>query len=1094
MFRSDRFITSDTNIDLVGSLFSKDIMTRYFSPVSGSLDEMTCYLLKNILIEQLAYFERIEDLSNITLKHKPRGDVWNGRYSILVHSYSASINNIVVLAEEIHKNLKGKSQSRNRSALIRTMAMDIIQLCSYCLISIPLTYSVFLSVLRQEKPVIAVPENIEEMLYFILEKMQVKIALDLSKFKVNDLTGLNQLINQLLREYRDLAELKATPQTTEKLKNIHSDLAYLIPVRSASIFKYLTFNKQGRISKCPDVTSLIAAFYKFCTVDLTPEHPDYDLLTQKAQSISNEIEGLVDLPLCITDFMRYELSQYRISSAELSTRTFHIQPNEDTLEWEIGLSNPLMDGLPLRSENNEKIKQFNSGDLDVLFVEQSEISNFDLSAINLEPLHVSDHVRKRVLFLPYFDQPIEHYLSLVHAINSSKQFVSPEICFEVAETPAQKVLAGLIARQLNLYNVTKNPSLTSSVDLSYYTTEPGKKLLQEYISINPRLAEHNPKLRSHNWSLFDVLNVVSMLDIGMQLNIIDQLSYFAKQHLDFLRDSKANPFDLFALSPKAEYEVSPLPSDLLYLNRKVQKKDFPFDKGLKRISLKYVKNTAQSFTIRDCELHYIHQSSIEKTHLKHVLLSMYAESAVTDYGNLDELEHSELIERYIQFYSSYLISMYRDKIIGLMQDRYRNWMFSNNICKLEAIKAIFHAPNGIRVGNTLNDIYQQILMLGNTSLILEFESSCRILTFLTSYQATISRHEKTVVSPILLPVSSPFNDKSQKINEGVLLRLSFPKSQMLSPSAKSYSITIAYPSKCKPIELTLEYVLGQSGVLKNQSVLSKPNAAVIDAILNVYKNSKFKDILQMKLKNMVADRPAEFTDLRKLSAVNSHPTVQAFNKNYSTAKIRTMDVISGNMFEAYYFLRERYPLTLSSFINEDGITEYGFAIPSDVHIEEVVTSLIRVTSLSNIPKVYKYFETSNEKFKHLKSIQWSGISGDLDATNLNSELIDLSFIGTESELQNIFQDEELFKEYPLDSENYYSIQPVNDALHHVLPLSLLSADVSHDQGKTIYSFRVKRKVFSEIIDLLSKKRTYGSSLIDVSSSHHRRAISSLFGH
>lgn len=1094
IFRSDRFISADTNLDVVSGLFSKDIMSRYFSPVSGKLDEMTCYLLKNNLIESLAYFERIEDLSNIGLKHKPRGDIWNGKYSILVHSYSATVNNIVVLAEDIQRNINQKNETKNQASVIRSMAMDIIELCSFCLISIPLTYSIFTAVRQQEKPVVAVPKNIEEILFSILEKMQVKLVIDLPEHGVLDLTSLNQLITLKLREYHELASLKTSNTNAGRLEKMRTDIDYFISIRSASIFKYLTFNKQGRISKCPDITSLIAAFFKYCTSNLTQLHPRYDDLSQKALAVSAEIEGLVDLPLCIIDFMRFELSQYRISSAELSTRSFHILPNEDTEEWEIGISTPLSDGLLLSQNNAIKIEKFNAGDLDVLFVEQSELVGFDLSSLNLEPVRVSDHARKRVLFLTYFNQPIKHYLSLIHSVNSPKQYVSPEIYFEVAETPAQKVMASLVARQLDLYNVPSNPSLIGNTDLSYYTTEPGKKLLQEYLAINPRFAEHNPTLRSQQWSLFDVLNVVSMLDISLQNNILDQLAYFAKQHLDFLKDTKANPFDIVALSPKAEYEVDKLPSDILYLNRKLNKKDQPFDKPLKRILLKYVKNTAQSFTIKDCELLFTQQAALEKTHLKHVLMSMYAESAIEDFGNLDELKHSELIDRYIQFYSSYLISMYRDKIIGMMQDRYRNWVFTNKICKLDAIRSIFQTTNGIRVGSTLNDVYQQILMLGSSALIAEFESSCRILTFLTSYQASIARQEKTAISPILLPVTSPFNDKTQKINEGILLRLNYPKSQMLSPSAKSYSITIAYPSKSKPIDLNLEYVLNQPEVLKNQSVLSKPGTSVINAVLNVYKNSKFKDILQMKLKNMLCEKPVEFTDLNKLNAVNSHPTVQAFNRKYSSAKIRTLEVFAGNLFEAYYFLRDRYPLTLSSFINDEGMTEYGFAIPSDVNMGEVVTSLIRVSSLSNIPKVYKYFDSSNEKFKHLRSIQWFGISGILDATGLNSNLIDLSFIGTEKQLQNIFQDEELFKEYPLDSDNLNSTDLAieNNINGQSLPLSLLNADVSSDNGKNIYDFKVSKAVFCQIIDILSKKDVYSSSLIDISSDHHRRAISPLF--
>lgn len=1088
IFRSNAWITPDTNLTALSGLFSKKVNDRYFQTINSGLDDMSSHLLKLNLIESFALFERFEDLSNIKIEAHVQ-DLWRGKYNILAQSYSKVINNIVILAEEIHRNIGDKKENIQNLTMVRSIAMKVYELCTFCISTIPLTHSIFTSIKKHNKPIVVIPDNIEAVLFNLLENMQVELLGDFSKYKINSLTQLNQLIDMKSREYRDNYNLIDTDDKDNKMRQLKSDIDALIYIRTLSINTYLTGSKTGTISKYPDVTNLISVFYKNCTQYLDESNSNYKEIVSIAKKIEAEIETLADLPLCIADFLQYELSQYKIKTSEISSRTYSIQFDSEKSIWSPAQICPFSN----KDVNQEIVNDFNSGEIDLLIVEAKEVIGFDLSSVKHSSNQFSDYMRKRVLYLTYFNQPIEHYLRLIHSINSSDQFVSPEICLEIPDNPVQKALAELLMKQLGKFNINGVDANLVKPDLSYYLTDSGQGLLAEYLNLNPSYQAHHPTLPTRKWTVFNILNIANMIDVNMQDEIVEHLAYFAKQHFEYLRDIKCNPFDLFVVSPKAKFSEKNIDSEALYLNKDLSSADTPFNKGINIATLEYVKNTSNSFDLEDCKALYKAQSELEINRLKSLLTKFNDLSGTkADYENS---KHSELLAAYINNYTNYLISVYRDKLFNILSDRYGNWIFKERICSLTYIKTHFVAKNGIKISDTLEGLYSEVCMLGDPELLLGFEKACEILTFLQCYQLAIKKQEKDGFNqPILLSVPSPFNDKFHTIQEGFLLKVNLPSSIMLSLSPKAFSVSMAYPNKSKVVDLSLAYVLDNPDVLKGQNVLPKLSKSKIDTVLKSYHKSKYKDLLAKKLNECDYQKIVAFTGLPYLSSSIHHATIREFSKDKVLTKIRTMDVLVGNLFEIYLMLHKSYSLTLASFINENGLTQYGFVIPSDVNIGDVVTCLIRRTSNQNLISVYNFFDKHYLGFSSLRSIQWLGDFGSVEATKLNSEVIELTFTGTEHSIQRILLDEDVFKEYPImnayDSGVDIIEEPVNNKKdkYKFKPLDLLDANTVQFGRKFSYKFKIPHQQLYEFIVLINKKKLFNAVLVDCNSLNDRLSL------
>ena len=108
-------------------------------------------------------------------------------------------------------------------------------------------------------------------------------------------------------------------------------------------------------------------------------------------------------------------------------------------------------------------------------------------------------------------------------------------------------------KQLGKFNINGVDANLVKPDLSYYLTDSGQGLLAEYLNLNPSYQAHHPTLPTRKWTVFNILNIANMIDVNMQDEIVEHLAYFAKQHFEYLRDIKCNPFDLFVVSPKAKF-------------------------------------------------------------------------------------------------------------------------------------------------------------------------------------------------------------------------------------------------------------------------------------------------------------------------------------------------------------------------------------------------------------------------------------------------------------------------------------------------------------------------------------------------------------
>lgn len=1077
--RSSRFINSETNLGLCSSLFSKAVNARYFRSRIGKLDEMSCFLLKNKMIEDLSVFQRFEDLSYICIDHSKDEHNWSAKYDSLSRSYSSTINNIVLLAEQIQKTSSSKvntllSQTRN-------IAMQIFELCMFCISTVPLTYSIFRSVRDQRKPVVVVPKNIEATLFSLLENLRIPVGDPNDVSKCPTFADLNQTIELKKRNLENLGGAYQA-QNDDYFVELR-ELEDLIAIRNKTAFEYMTHSKYGKESKYPDITSLIAIFFKNCTLGLNDNLENYEELKHIESNIAQEIGALMELPLCITDFMKYELTQNGVKCHEISSKSFSINMDQKSQKWEVNKSCPIFNLLNPEYSKFDIANQFNAGDFDVLFIEADVIDGLDLSSIKTTNKNTSDHLRKRVLFFSYLNKPIDHYLPLIHLVSDSKQSTTPELHFEVQSNPVQKALYQLMTQQLELFNIDSNSTNAKQVDLSYYLTEPGLGVLSEYLDLNPSYQIHFPNLNLKFWNIYNVLDIVNMVDASLQDNIINHLAYFVRQHMDYLRDMKANPFDLFYVSPKAMIEYKTLDSSSTYLNPNLTANDGVFYSPMKHATLSYVKNSSNSFTIESCRELHKSQSFIEISIIKSVLTSQFNDTALSKSENVT---HADWLERYIHHYTQYLVAVFRDKIINKLQDRYRNWIYTNTT-KLNVanyLKTHFVESGILRVSNTLKDLYVELLMLADAELVKRFEASCHVLTFLKTYHKTVlAQCEKKQSSPILIPVPSPFNDKANQLREGFLIRVNFPTSLMVSLSPKAFSISIAYPYKSKPVDLNLEYVLQYPEVLGKQSVLTKFDDAGISCVLSAYQESKFKDLLSKKITDFSPLKISGFTDLDALSESDHHATIRAFKEKTQEYKLRHMDVLYGNLFDVYYFLRNQIPLTMISFTNDQGLSEHGFVIPSDMSKDKVDIHLIRTTSLDNVAIALKLIE-SQKNLHHLRSIQWHGEAGLLEVGYMDKEEVELRFIGSEIQLQRIFLDENLFKEYPIldqveEAQKKALSKPSKDKFEFK-PLNLNGIEHNQIGNSLIYKLKIPYSMLINMIIVITKKKLYDVALIDFS--------------
>lgn len=1077
VFLASDFINPETDLSTLQTLFTKDVFDRFFNPGFGDLDEMSCHLLKVGMIENLSLLQRLEDLSKITTIESTSNTVWSGKYSVLAGSYGLALNNIVLLSEMIHM---GKADGELKTSLIREQAMQIYELCAFCINSVPITYSIFNAIKNNSKPIVVMPKNIEGLIFSILEKLNVDFIPNKKYEYIGSLAQLNSEIINI--DY----ELSNYDNYDDNYPLLIIKLADLVFWRTSLINTYFTSQKNGSYSKYPDLTGVISAFYVYCTSGLDSSHEQYDILYQKAKDVEIEISSLVDLPLCVADFMQYELNEHQIKCAELSSRTFSLSFNKEAEKWDPTDMNPAILRRMNTHDNRVVELGFNRGDFDVLFVEADEITGMDFSSKVIKGDIASDHIRKRCLIITYFNKPINHYLNIIGAVNSHYQTVPAEIMFEVPAMPSYKVGAALIRKQLELFNIKNSEKL--EVDLSYYLTPNGKQLLQEYLNLNPSYLAHRPNLPIKSWDIYTVLDVINMVSEPIQLNIIEHLHHFVIQHLSYLKVSKRNPFDVFSISPKTKFDKVVTGDELTYLNKRLTDRSNIFSKGIECVSLSYAKSINNPLSLTVCKSLRDEALTAEKTRLKGLLVGLFgAESE-----HLVGLSYSELLNIYIAQFTRYFISTYRDRVISMLHDRYKNWIFHNNkkLNKLTYVKNHFTSASGLRVASTLQGLYAEILMLADLELIKTFEDSCKVLSFLRAYQTTIQKIEKNNLSNLMvLPISSPFSDNNYSHKEGLLIRLNLPGSLMIALTPKSFTVSVAYPLKSKPTDLNLAYILENQDVMGGQSVLTNLTDREMKAVCAAYTQSKFLDILKNKISNLNYVKVTGFKTIDDLN--KSSIMLSEFNIKAKGFKIRNLNVFYGNLFEIYRFLKDIVPLTLVSFINDRSLTEYGFLIPSDVEPSYVIDALNRVVSPGNLPVIYKYFQVNSNHLKNIKSIEMMGSSGNLSIGQLGRDSISVTFSGTEAQLQNILLDKDLFLEYATATEQIdlskvtKSKLKVNNTLAKFTPLDISSAVKRSRGSQKAYMFKLDQQSLDVLLTLICNKKIYNVAMFDCSQKHDR---------
>lgn len=1074
IYRASKFINEKTNIQYIQNLFSENIKKRFFTKSKKALDEVCFHFIKQGLIENYALFERLDDLSNIKIEIDIIKDqAQNENFNSIFQAYNSAIQNIILLAELIYQLLPAKEKKQNETRFIRSAAKSILELTYSCMNSLSLTHAVYHSTTQNEKPVLFASENIDSVLFSILAKLNIPLDVSAQELNVSDLGELNLKIHTL---ESDLNQSMILLKDRNEYKNMLDEFNQLIYSRNISVYNYLTNGFTGNESKYPNISTLVAAFFRYVKMD-QDRLKNIDSKTAKkisliSEQITNDIYNLVSLPLNYIDFISKSLNQYNVKCSEVGHRSFCIIYDYDEKKWIPSQVSPISRNYNLVDNNDSIIQDFNQGNIDVLISESDAVAKYNIAAMPSQNDGVIlDSLRKRVLFLTYFNKEASHFLNIIASANHDGQTSSPEIKIITPNTPSKITLIELILKQLKLYNVYCDFK-ESEDDLSYYLDKDGLNLLIEFLKINPDFLFLS-NIDIEKPSIIAFLDSINLLDLGMQTQVIHNLNLFQVSHNEYLKDSKLNTFDIFSISPKAILLHDKELPNALKFNKKFTQDDKPFNQKIRQVSLSYVKPLNKQLSFQDTYTLLKSNTLKEIESLREILLdySKYGEKIPQD---VETLEHVDLLDIYIKHYTNYLIHVYRHRVFYKLQDRYGNWTFGSTAAKNAMIEKRFSGSYGLKISDDINSLYLEIAILNDLKLLTDYEKSCEVLSFLQMYRNSISSNlSKGEIHPHLIPIASPFNDKTSIIKEGFLIGINFPKPLMLALTQKSFSINVAYPDKSSATQLNLAYVLKDTAVLKKQNVLKKPSDEQINHILEYYNHSKFKTFLSRKLRSMSYTNIGKLTSIGDLQNPSSHPTVYKFMAEKPLVKIRSIDLLTGNLLSIYFMLKNQYTMTLSNYIDENGLTVYGFALPSDCQIDEVVASLNRVTSLTNVSTIFKKHD-EQQTLHSLKSIKWHGIYGSLEAINFHKGAVTLILRGTENQLQTVFSDTYIFKEklnFIDDSKgdaNFLPIDITNDQI-----------EFSYQLDQVVeYTIKIPKDHFMAFINTLTSRGLYVNAIID----------------
>jgi len=292
---------------------------------------------------------------------------------------------------------------------------------------------------------------IDQMLLALKAKNTIDHALERLKANEKVVITVANTMGSFLQDYADEMDLNIGDQVNLSFKDLY--IKYLEKQRMITIK-----SPQGKQK------------YRLTDEDLGPE------LVKQYQSVKDFIEnaGFSEAPISPIDYFHSELQKAGYKTEEITGRTI-------TLNYSKG--KPV---LASRSANIKQrvnaVKAFNSGDADVIILNQAGSTGLSLHASN----KVKDQ-RKRHMIIAQPEKNIDTHMQMLGRVHRTGQVIPPAYSQMMADIPAEMRPAAVLLKKMASLNANTTGSRKSSVAAEGavdFINDYGGQVAQEYLRDN----------------------------------------------------------------------------------------------------------------------------------------------------------------------------------------------------------------------------------------------------------------------------------------------------------------------------------------------------------------------------------------------------------------------------------------------------------------------------------------------------------------------------------------------------------------------------------------------------------------------------------
>lgn len=1111
-FRIDKLQPSPGTVSLFRTFFTKIEFNRYFKDQPCHIDPLMIHLLKSRLVETGKLTEFFPNYSDLVVGYngfeEDNERIANVRF--IQQQYTIVLQKLLNTVNSYYKE-QNSSPEKN----IYIYSQKVLEWLNHyfsMMLTIP---KIEESLTHQEKPILIIPSIIDYLLFDILSDHKLNDS-DITLFDIHtnikDLERKIELSSTNDKEplHEKLAEnlrIQVTIITTALLKrqkdsnsDVHDDLIYE-PNLSDIIFLILDciLEKNSNFS----------------------EHQDFKILEAQIKALPT----ISIFPVDTLFFKKSILDQKHIRIGEVSSRYLMLKKVDEI--WKIKPVSPyivLKNQDILSINHSEEIESFNLGFSHILLLELKQHKYYELAAVKNNAIS-SDHLRKRIVYLPDVSINISDFLSLVTMVYTKDQFVAPEFRLTALNTPVTQHFLQILCDELANFNIQNNllNIELQSPNINILQSEKGEKALQEYVSLNPYLMQILKYLNKQKLNLRTLLNHLIFLPRKIQDDVCYNLEISLQ---NYLKNQKIqhNSLNYFHVTPKAfsrslEFEqgyfryLDPVPEKLTstgiklgLVDGKPRFKEFGYIKlNMKNLSLKKVNSVAKQHLI------------LQKQNIIQVINELRQKenpnTSKIDHTTVHEVKLSKLLLEYNRFLKNHLIDTYLYLILHAISNGYNQIDLSNlkNI-KIANLKEYLRISNNkISFIKDLDFLHKVIFSLNMPDLLNKFKEACQILSFFEAYQLTSKRIEdfpnsnetEKLSSLIPLSITAPFFDQRFYSRECFFMRIQIPLSLELMLSSKNFEMIVAYPNKTRLSSISLQYALFNQDLLGNQSVLSNFSNSTKNNILACYNQTAKDFILAQRGLNSQNNVPIErFTLLTDYDELQENRLLDAFDisqKESSKVQTRTIITITHDLLENYILLGNKFSLTYMSYIDHQGLLRNGLAFSPTVTKSQIQDYLNQRISISQVKKLYKKY--SNHPDLKIVFIEFLSLYTKIVISNLNDKDFLIEIKGEMSVIDNQVKNSKLFsfasqvgnsskRDLDKEQQTSFDIDAIDDVIEvknqqqiqpeeDVFSLDLNATQYSYMNGMSFIKLTIPIDYLEVFIASIKDIKEYSSAIFKV---------------